>query len=128
MKVMDEFYPMLQDLLLQIREIRKGEKEICEEIIEQWEEDVKEMDEIVRQRLFILTIAAEEGWQTATEVAFRKKGECEAQSRGNAFSKDMSDCRKLSGQGVGEDPHQQGEEEETGGDYGGGQRSSETKG
>ncbi len=33
-----------------------------------------EMDEIFRARLFLLLIAAEEGWATASGVAFRKAG------------------------------------------------------
>jgi len=32
------------------------------------------VDEILRQRLFILVIAAERGWRLASRVAFRKKG------------------------------------------------------
>jgi hypothetical protein len=31
------------------------------------------MDKLLRDRLFILTIAAEGGWKMASDVAFRKK-------------------------------------------------------
>jgi len=33
------------------------------------------VDEVLRERLFILTIAAERGWRLASRVAFRKKGD-----------------------------------------------------
>jgi len=33
------------------------------------------VDDIFRERLFILTIAAERGWRLASRVAFRKKGD-----------------------------------------------------
>lgn len=65
---------MFQDLFLQVRGIRKGDKAFSEEVLKSWERDLLEMDEILRDRLFLLCIAAEEGWQTAAEVAFRKKG------------------------------------------------------
>ncbi len=74
MKFFDEFYPMFQDHLMQIRAIRKGDAEFSEETIQQWEEACMEIDEICRARLFILVIAAEEGWTTASDVAFRKQG------------------------------------------------------
>jgi len=32
------------------------------------------MDDKFRERIFILTVAAEEGWKIASEVAFQKKG------------------------------------------------------
>lgn len=71
---MDDLYPSFQDLFLQIRGIRKGDRAFAEDMLAQWEEELLEMDEIIRSRLFILCIAAEEGRQTAGEVAFRKKG------------------------------------------------------
>ncbi len=75
MQVMDELLPLVQDHFLQLREVCNGEQEVDEDMLAKWKADVKGMSEILRQRLFILTIAAEEGWATASEVAFRKKGE-----------------------------------------------------
>ena len=69
--------PLVQDHFLQLREVCSGDQECTPEMLLAWKSHVKEMNEILRQRLFILTIAAEEGWATATEVAFRKKGEGE---------------------------------------------------
>lgn len=71
---MDDMYPSFQDLFLQVRGVRKGDEVFTEDMLAKWEEELLEMDEIIRSRLFILCIAAEEGWQTAGEVAFRKKG------------------------------------------------------
>jgi len=38
-----------------------------------------------RERIFILTIAAEEGWKVASQVSFQKKG--------NAADKDLAKVR-----------------------------------
>ncbi len=73
MTFLDDLYPQFQDLLLQIRAIRKGDAAFSETILKRWEESCIEMDEIFRDRLFLLVVAAEEGWTIASDVAFRKR-------------------------------------------------------
>lgn len=46
----------------------------------------KKIDKALRERLFILTVAAEEGWRVASEVAFSK--------RGNLADKDLAKALK----------------------------------
>ena len=74
MQFFKSFYFIHQKLLLSIRETRKGNREQDEDDLEQWEDLLHEMDKVFRDRMFILTIAAEKGWKIAGEVAFRKKG------------------------------------------------------
>lgn len=64
----------MQDMLLQMRAVRKGDVEMSDDFLKKWEENLLEMDKLTRERLFILTIAAEKGWKVASQVAFRKKG------------------------------------------------------
>ncbi len=40
----------------------------------EWEDLAKQSDQASRDRLFVLTIAAEKGWSIASDVAFRMKG------------------------------------------------------
>jgi hypothetical protein len=69
-----QLYPEHQKMTLQIRAARRGKLEVDDDLLKKWEEFQMEQDEILRQRMFILTIAAEKGWKIASEVAFRKKG------------------------------------------------------
>ena len=74
MQFFKQLYPSHQAMTLQLRAARRGELEVTPEVLRVWEESQLEQDEVLRQRLFILTIAAEKGWKIAGEVAFRKKG------------------------------------------------------
>ncbi len=74
MQFFKSFYFLHQKLLLKIRQTRKGERDQEEDDLEEWEDTLHEMDSVFRERLFILTIAAEKGWKIAGDVAFRKKG------------------------------------------------------
>ncbi len=68
-------YPTLQDLILEVRTHRLGgEEEVPMETVRTWEEKLMKVDKVIRDRLFILTIAAERGWRVATDVAFNMKG------------------------------------------------------
>ncbi len=67
-------YPPMQDMLMQLRAIRKGDVEMSEEFLTKWEKKLLEIDTCTRERLFILTVAAEKGWKVANQLAFRKKG------------------------------------------------------
>ncbi len=40
----------------------------------QWEDELIEIDAAVRNRLYILTVAAEKGWRVAGDLAFGMKG------------------------------------------------------
>ncbi len=58
-----------------IRNLRKGgEKEITGEAIKEWETLALEIDKVMRNRIFILIVAAERGWRVATDTAFNMKG------------------------------------------------------
>ena len=68
-------YPTLQDLILEVRGYRRdGAEEVRMETIRTWEEKLMSVDKVIRDRLFILTIAAERGWRVATDVSFNMKG------------------------------------------------------
>jgi hypothetical protein len=43
-------------------------------MLQEWEELLKESDKASRDRLFILTIAAEKGWAVAADVAAGMRG------------------------------------------------------
>ncbi len=43
-------------------------------MVEEWYEDVEEIDKIMRDRLLILTVAAERGWKVASDLSFAMKG------------------------------------------------------
>jgi hypothetical protein len=43
-------------------------------MVEDWYDDVVEIDKIMRDRLLILTVAAERGWKVASDLAFAMKG------------------------------------------------------
>ena len=57
-----------------MRAVRKDGIEPTVEMVKEWEDAVTEIDKTHRDRIFILTIAAEKGWRIASEVAFIKKG------------------------------------------------------
>lgn len=68
-------YPSVQDLALAIRKFRKDEeREIDEETIQEWEELIFEVDKVMRDRIFVLTVAAERGWRVASDMCFNMKG------------------------------------------------------
>ncbi len=70
------YYPVLQDLILEVRSYRKdGAESVPMEKVAEWEAKLYTVDKVMRDRLFILTIAAERGWRVATDVAFNMKGE-----------------------------------------------------
>jgi len=48
-------------------------RESAEEV-QKWENRVRKMDELHRERLYILTVEANEGWKTAGDVSFGNKG------------------------------------------------------
>ncbi len=57
-----------------MRAVRKDGIEPTTEMVAEWETSMLEQDKVHRERLFILSIAAEKGWRIASEVAFIKKG------------------------------------------------------
>ncbi len=71
----ESFYPALQDHLLEMRDLMKDkDKKVTQDMIEKWVEDLTEVDKVLRDRLFVLTVAAQKGWKVATELAFYMKG------------------------------------------------------
>ncbi len=60
-------------MFLQMRAVVKGDVEVTSDMCEVWHDEMIQLDKLFRDRLFILTIAAEGGWRIASEVAFRKK-------------------------------------------------------
>jgi hypothetical protein len=75
MAMYDAFYPLLQDLLLSLRKVMKNkDARVTQGMIEDWVDDVIEIDKIARDRLFVLTVAAERGWRVASDLAFAMKG------------------------------------------------------
>ncbi len=74
MKFFKNFYLKFQDFLLMLRSTRKEKAKVTTELLDDWEDDLHDLDKIFREKLFILCIAAEKGWKIAGEVAFLKKG------------------------------------------------------
>ncbi len=71
----ESFYPALQDLLLEMRELKNDrDKRITQEMIEKWAQDLTEIDKAIRDRLFVVTVAAQKGWKVASELSFYMKG------------------------------------------------------
>jgi len=70
----EEHYEKQQDLLLEIKAAKEGREGATRAQVRSWAKQINALDDLERDRIFILTIAAEEGWKTAAEVAFTKKG------------------------------------------------------
>ena len=80
--IFEESYPQLQDLIIAIRNFRKeGESEIDAETIKEWETLALQIDKVMRDRIFILIVAAERGWRVATDTAFNMKGNLKVQTQ-----------------------------------------------
>jgi len=57
-----------------MKDHKESKEEESPELLGEWIDQLKAVDKTLRERLFIMTIAAEEGWRVASEVAFSKKG------------------------------------------------------
>lgn len=57
-----------------MRAARKAGVPVPVETLKVWEKQMKKMDTLERERIYILTVAAEEGWKTASELSFSIKG------------------------------------------------------
>jgi len=55
---------------LEMREKVSSGKETTTEDVADWLKEVKEIDKLLRDRLFVLTVAAELGWHVASDMAF----------------------------------------------------------
>jgi len=69
------YYIPFQMVFMKMREARKNHTPVTEEMLLEWEELMKESDQASRDRLFVLTVAAEKGWTVASDVAFGMKSE-----------------------------------------------------
>jgi len=78
----DDSYVKFQDLYILMRAQRKSGVPPTMETLIAWEKQMKILDGLQRERIFTLTVAAEEGWKTAQEMNFLK--------RGNASDKDLA--------------------------------------
>ncbi len=74
MQFLKDIYPDIQKMVMVARALRKEEAEMDEDLTIAVEQTMLKIDQRMRDRLFICTIAAERGWATAGKVAFRKKG------------------------------------------------------
>lgn len=74
MAYFEEHYEKQQDLLLEIKQAKIGREGATRAQVKSWDKQIRKLDELEKERIFILTIAAEEGWKTAAEVAFTKRG------------------------------------------------------
>ncbi len=54
--------------------MKDRDSRITQEMIEDWVEDLADVDKVMRDRLFVLTVAAERGWRVASDLAFAMKG------------------------------------------------------
>ena len=56
----------------------------------QWEDQIKVIDKVTRDRLFILTVAAEKGWAVGSDLVARMRGIDRW-----CWCWDRSDCRQF---------------------------------
>ncbi len=64
----------LQDLYMDVRAHRRAGQDVPVAIVSEWEERIKVVDKVTRDRLFILTVAAEKGWAVASDLAAGMRG------------------------------------------------------
>jgi len=68
------YYVPFQEAYLKMRKARKDGTPVTPEMLLEWEELMKQSDKASRDRLFVLTVAAEMGWAVAGDVAAVMKG------------------------------------------------------
>ncbi len=61
--------------------------DLLQEMLLEWEELMKESDQASRDRLFVLTTAAEKGWSVATELAAGMRGDMADKNLARAVKK-----------------------------------------
>lgn len=69
-----------------MKEKVKNGEDVSVEDVKEWLVEVKEIDKLLRDRLFVLTVAAELGWRVASDMASHKKG--------NSADKDLAKAVK----------------------------------
>jgi hypothetical protein len=69
------YYVPFQDVYMKIRKARKQGTPVTPEMLLEWEEMMKQSDKASRDRLFVITVAAELGWSVASDMASGMKGQ-----------------------------------------------------
>jgi hypothetical protein len=64
----------MQDLYMEIRAARRIGEPVPHETIVHWEQNIKAIDKVTRDRLFVLTVAAEKGWPVAIDLVAGMRG------------------------------------------------------
>jgi hypothetical protein len=64
----------LQDLYMDVRAHRRAGQDVPAAVVSEWEDRIKVIDKVSRDRLFILTVAAEKGWAVAADLAAGMRG------------------------------------------------------
>jgi len=72
-------YPPFQDVLIslgkKVKELKSGKSdEIKLEDLKEWRDSLRQVDKTMRDRMQVMTVAAECGWKVATDMSFIKKG------------------------------------------------------
>jgi len=72
-------YPTFQDVLISLGDKIKGLKEgktddISLAELKEWRDNLREVDKSMRERMLVMTVAAECGWKVASDMSFIKKG------------------------------------------------------
>jgi hypothetical protein len=71
----ESFNLVLQDHLLEMRSLMKDkDKKVTQEMIEKLVDNLTDIDKVLRDRRFVLTVAAQKGWKVAAELTFYMKG------------------------------------------------------
>ena len=111
MQFFKDVYPSVQKMVLVARALRKGEAEVDEDLAIAMEDTMLKIDNGMRERLFICTVAAEKGWSTAAKVAFRKKGQSanDLLVKRKSFKTNVGFFRKYGRQRFSQSPHSRGE-------------------
>jgi hypothetical protein len=65
----------LQQLYSEIRDARRAGEDVPIETVQDWEILVKRVDKVTRDRLFVLTVAAEKGWAVAADLVAEMRGD-----------------------------------------------------
>jgi hypothetical protein len=74
MITIDAYLVDMQDLYMEIRAARRGGQDVPQETIVRWEQHIKAIDKVTRDRLFVLTVAAEKGWPVAIDLVAGMRG------------------------------------------------------
>jgi hypothetical protein len=74
MITLNAYLTELQNLYQEVRAARKDGEDVPIDTVKDWEIYIKRIDQVTRDRLFVLTVAAEKGWIVAADLVSEMRG------------------------------------------------------